>query len=242
MSRPRTAPASRIGRAQLWTLLTIAAVGVTAWIAIGPHSVRAPVSDGDATELTAAAAGGFIATVENAAQAPASAPEGMVWIPGGEFSMGAADPADAEGRRRHAGHPRFATGPSRLGRRLLDGPDRGHERPVRRVRQGNWLRHGSRAHAARRGLPRCAARPARCRLCRLLAARSRSAARQRTAMVGVRGGVQTGAIRSARAAPSKERADIRSCTWPTPMRRPMRSGPASGCPPKPSGSSLRAVG
>jgi formylglycine-generating enzyme required for sulfatase activity len=35
----------------------------------------------------------FEPTVPNAAAAPHPAPEGMVWIPGGEFSMGAADPS-----------------------------------------------------------------------------------------------------------------------------------------------------
>src|SRR5438045_9182504 len=32
---------------------------------------------------------GFFATVPNSTAAPKPAPEGMVWIPGGEFSMGA---------------------------------------------------------------------------------------------------------------------------------------------------------
>src|SRR5215471_19480403 len=36
----------------------------------------------------------FAPTIANTAPAPASAPEGMVWIPGGEFSMGANDPPD----------------------------------------------------------------------------------------------------------------------------------------------------
>jgi formylglycine-generating enzyme required for sulfatase activity len=35
-----------------------------------------------------ASAGHFLPTVENKASAPGPAPEGMVWIPGGEFSMG----------------------------------------------------------------------------------------------------------------------------------------------------------
>src|SRR4029077_5636537 len=33
---------------------------------------------------------GFVATVANSSPAPKAAPPGMVWIPGGEFSMGAA--------------------------------------------------------------------------------------------------------------------------------------------------------
>jgi sulfatase modifying factor 1 len=36
--------------------------------------------------------GGFEQTVENKSRPSASAPEGMVWIPGGEFSMGMLDP------------------------------------------------------------------------------------------------------------------------------------------------------
>lgn len=38
----------------------------------------------------------FLPTVPNRAPAPAPAPEGMAWIPGGEFSMGAADAPDMD--------------------------------------------------------------------------------------------------------------------------------------------------
>ncbi len=40
------------------------------------------------------AAPAFLPTVENKTAPPGDAPEGMVWIPGGEFSMGAQDPPD----------------------------------------------------------------------------------------------------------------------------------------------------
>jgi formylglycine-generating enzyme len=39
---------------------------------------------------------GFGATVENKKPAPGDAPEGMAWIPGGEFSMGAQDPPEMD--------------------------------------------------------------------------------------------------------------------------------------------------
>ena len=39
---------------------------------------------------------GFEATIENRGPAPETSPKGMVWIPGGEFSMGANDPPDMD--------------------------------------------------------------------------------------------------------------------------------------------------
>lgn len=44
----------------------------------------------------AATTGLFEPTLPNASSAPGKAPAGMVWIPGGEFSMGAQDPPDKE--------------------------------------------------------------------------------------------------------------------------------------------------
>src|SRR5882672_7146455 len=42
----------------------------------------------------------FAPTLPNPGGAPGPAPAGMVWIPGGEFSMGAVDPRHVE----HGGH------------------------------------------------------------------------------------------------------------------------------------------
>jgi len=38
----------------------------------------------------------FAPTIPNKSTPPREAPEGMVWVPGGEFSMGAAAPLEAK--------------------------------------------------------------------------------------------------------------------------------------------------
>ncbi len=65
-----------------------------------PHAVAAPLGATPAAARPGAAssdagAGGFAPTLANTSEPPMPAPPGMVWIPGGVFSMGAAEPGEA---------------------------------------------------------------------------------------------------------------------------------------------------
>jgi formylglycine-generating enzyme required for sulfatase activity len=64
-------------------------VVLAGWTLYGRHSV--PAANPAASSSPPA---GFVATIPNPEPAPDQRPEGMVWIPGGEFSMGAADPPE----------------------------------------------------------------------------------------------------------------------------------------------------
>ena len=69
-------------------LVTAAAAGVVVAATMASHGDPSPDRDG---------APRFLPTVvARPAPPPGPAPEGMVWIPGGEFSMGAADPQGAD--------------------------------------------------------------------------------------------------------------------------------------------------
>ena len=76
--------------------LALIVVGIAAGIVFGlvshkPESPPAEVAS-DAPSMRDAAPAEFQPTQPNTASAPSPAPDGMAWIPGGEFSMGAADP------------------------------------------------------------------------------------------------------------------------------------------------------
>jgi formylglycine-generating enzyme len=72
-----------------WAGFTAVVVAVSAsalWIFHAPDAHSAPEAS------TSASSAGFVATIENDDPPPGDAPDGMVWIPGGDFSMGAQDP------------------------------------------------------------------------------------------------------------------------------------------------------
>ncbi len=66
-------------------LVAVTAMGGAAWWLYAPHRRERP---------PAIQAAVFQPTVENTRPAPGTLPEGMSWIPGGEFSMGAAESPD----------------------------------------------------------------------------------------------------------------------------------------------------
>ena len=73
-------------RRNLWVpvaLVSLAALAATGWIAL--RTMRGAATPGASL---------FEPTVENQRASPGPIPDGMVWIPGGEFSMGAQDPRE----------------------------------------------------------------------------------------------------------------------------------------------------
>lgn len=88
--RQKIAPAAQARQAN-WKLLLIAVValiGISTWVLYSHRGV----STAEAIALPATSA--FQPTIANRAPVPDRSPEGMVWIPGVEFSMGANDPPE----------------------------------------------------------------------------------------------------------------------------------------------------
>jgi len=78
-------------------VLTIALVVCVAYLGhqgYSSHSAQTAPTKSQFGPSVRSTATGFQSTIENTEPAPRTSPNGMVWIPGGEFSMGANDPPD----------------------------------------------------------------------------------------------------------------------------------------------------
>jgi formylglycine-generating enzyme required for sulfatase activity len=77
----------------MWLLVVLAAalgISIIAWVTTHVHKATAASKPQASSTVT------FLTTKANVGGAPSQAPKGMVWIPGGEFSMGANDPPDMD--------------------------------------------------------------------------------------------------------------------------------------------------
>ncbi len=83
-------PAPRRSR-NAWTWVVVATVAVAAIVAMTVTRQNSSATE-ELLVADLATSNGFLPTIENKAAPAAPAPAGMVWIPGGEFSMGAQDP------------------------------------------------------------------------------------------------------------------------------------------------------
>lgn len=89
--------AARSNPAMIVTCVVVLLVGLGLWKFASRQTVQATKSrKGAAAESLPAAPISFIPTVENKNTPTTSVPEGMAWIPGGEFSMGAQDPPNMD--------------------------------------------------------------------------------------------------------------------------------------------------
>jgi sulfatase modifying factor 1 len=87
----------RVQAACLALMAAVAAGGAATW-RVHEDAVHAAAASGNSALLNplhgakAGSVNGFLPTIESRIAAPTPSPAGMVWIPGGEFSMGMADP------------------------------------------------------------------------------------------------------------------------------------------------------
>lgn len=83
-------PPRRYTTARTWVTF----VFIVGSVALGLLAMRSRPAPNETPKTLASGSPKFLPTVENSNRPSANAPTGMVWIPGGEFSMGAQDPTD----------------------------------------------------------------------------------------------------------------------------------------------------
>ena len=215
--------------------------GVLAFAVLGlPSAHPTATASADVADNAASTSADFAPTTPNRTPAPGPAPEGMVWIPGGEFSMG----SDAAGESM-CGLPGVTRDALPIHRVYVDGfwmdATEVTNEQFEKFVEGHRLRHRRRAEADAGRISHRAAGESRRRLDRLHADAAAGAAEQSLPMVELRARRELAASRPGRAATSKAARNFPWCRSPTKTPRPTRSGRASGCPPRRNGSSPRAA-
>jgi sulfatase modifying factor 1 len=89
----QAAPATRAAL-RLTVGIIVLLVGVAAWKMVATHSSEANPIVAASTPVPLPPITDFSLTIPNTTPAPGSTPDGMAWIPGGEFSMGAQNAPD----------------------------------------------------------------------------------------------------------------------------------------------------
>ncbi len=168
----------------------------------------------------------------NSDAVPGPAPQGMVWIPGGTFWMGCEGCGMPDALPVHVVE--------------VDGfwMDR---TPVtnaefQKIRRRDWLRHRRRASVEGERLSRRVERSACAGLGGVQSDDETCSARQSSSVVALHSGRKLEASAGIDEQRAREGRITPLCTWRSKMCRRTRSGPASGCPPRPSSSSPRADG
>ena len=210
ISKQPAASYSKLRRSVWIAVLLGTAIGSAAAFAI-LRSSSPTLAKMEASELATkgAAATAFGPTVANAVPLLAAPPEEMVWIPGGEFSMGAIDPPAVDQVGMHA-----AADARPIHRVYVDGfwmdkTDVTNEEFARFVKATGYVTVAER-DANRGRVSGCAAGESGRRFCRFLATGSSRTAKQPFPMVVVRQGSKLAPSGRAQEQPQRTR-EVSSC-------------------------------
>ena len=157
--RPKSVPPARAkrGNRKLIVIAGVAVIGISLWALSSRHQ------DSKAQVMASSAAPVFQPTITNRTPAPGKAPAGMVWIPGGEFSMGANDPPDMDDVGMKATQDARPMHRVYVDAFFMDN-DRRYQCRVRRFVNGHRIRNGGGTQAAGRRFSRGAPGKSGCRI------------------------------------------------------------------------------